>query len=152
MIKKLKEAFMRYLEYWEFGLELLYNCLFQWLNNCGLIEQLIDKLSPDCDSEEHSSVDQLLQEIISSAQDIPSNVSDQSNNQSNFSLLVTLERYVANLNKIFNYDACNTFSKQIIDKLMDILLHENHNESSVSHVINVLLKLLSTQSSQEPNS
>lgn len=67
---------------------------FQWLNECHLIEQLIDKLSPDCDSEEHSSVDQLLCEIVSTGQDTSNSGSDSQMNCSQSRLLTTLERYV----------------------------------------------------------
>ncbi|KAB7499068.1 Serine/threonine-protein phosphatase 6 regulatory subunit 3 [Armadillidium nasatum] len=105
--------------------------IHQWLNESHLVEQLVEKLAPDCDSEEHSSVDQLLCELIIKGQDTPNGGSDSQTNGSQSRLLGTLE------------------SKDVINKLMDTLLHEERSESSVSHVINILLTLLSYRGSHK---
>ncbi|XP_068220681.1 serine/threonine-protein phosphatase 6 regulatory subunit 3 isoform X12 [Palaemon carinicauda] len=95
----------------------------QWLNDSQLVERLVDRLSPDADPEEHSSADNLLCEISTSCRDVGSD-SIQTN-----PLLLSLE------------------SEETINKLLDLLLHEERSESSLSHVINVLLTLLSPKSS-----
>ncbi|XP_066937938.1 serine/threonine-protein phosphatase 6 regulatory subunit 3 isoform X12 [Macrobrachium rosenbergii] len=94
----------------------------QWLNGSHLVERLVERLSPDADPEEHSSADNLLCEISTSCRDVGSD-SCQTN-----PLLLSLE------------------SEETINKLLDLLLHEERNESSLSHVINVLLTLLSPKS------
>ncbi|XP_064112455.1 serine/threonine-protein phosphatase 6 regulatory subunit 3-like isoform X3 [Macrobrachium nipponense] len=94
----------------------------QWLNGSHLVERLVERLSPDADPEEHSSADNLLCEISTSCRDVGSD-SSQTN-----PLLLSLE------------------SEETINKLLDLLLHEERNESSLSHVINVLLTLLSPKS------
>lgn len=97
----------------------------QWLNDSQLVERLVDRLSPDSDPEEHSSADNLLCEISTSCREVGSE-SSQTN-----PLLLSLE------------------SEDTINKLLDLLLHEERSESSLSHVINVLLTLLSPRTHQQ---
>ncbi|XP_042877624.1 serine/threonine-protein phosphatase 6 regulatory subunit 3-B-like isoform X8 [Penaeus japonicus] len=98
----------------------------QWLNEGQLVERLVDKLSPDADPEDHSSADNLLCEISTSCRDTSSDGHQQSN-----PLLTTLE------------------SEDTVNKLLDLLLHEDRNDSSLSHVINILLTLLSARTQQQ---
>lgn len=43
----------------------------------------------------------------------------------------------------------NTSSEDTVNKLLDLLLHEDRNDSSLSHVINILLTLLSARTQQQ---
>lgn len=95
----------------------------QWLNECQLIERLVERLSPEADPDEHSSADSILCEISASCRDATSEAQQATN-----PLLQTLE------------------SEETISKLLDLLLHEERNESSLAHVINILLTLLSARS------
>lgn len=96
----------------------------QWLNDCQLIERLVERLSPEADPDEHSSADSILCEISASCRDAASEAQQVTN-----PLLQTLE------------------SEETINKMLDLLLHEERNESSLAHVINILLTLLSARSS-----
>lgn len=98
----------------------------QWLNESQLIERIVDRLSPEADPEEHSSADNILCEISTSCRDANNDAHPQSN-----PLLLTLE------------------SEETINKLLDLLLHEERNESSLSHVINILLTLLAARTQQQ---
>ncbi|XP_069953265.1 serine/threonine-protein phosphatase 6 regulatory subunit 3 isoform X6 [Cherax quadricarinatus] len=98
----------------------------QWLNETQLIERLVERLSPEADPEEHSSADNILCEISTSCRDVTNDSHPQSN-----PLLLTLE------------------SEETINKLLDLLLHEERNESSLSHVINILLTLLAARTQQQ---
>ncbi|XP_047486746.1 serine/threonine-protein phosphatase 6 regulatory subunit 3-like isoform X1 [Penaeus chinensis] len=98
----------------------------QWLNEGQLVERLVDKLSPDADPEDHSSADNLLCEISTSCRDTSTDGHQQTN-----PLLATLE------------------SEDTVNKLLDLLLHEDRNDSSLSHVINILLTLLSARTQQQ---
>ncbi|XP_069970884.1 serine/threonine-protein phosphatase 6 regulatory subunit 3-B isoform X12 [Penaeus vannamei] len=98
----------------------------QWLNEGQLVERLVDKLSPDADPEDHASADNLLCEISTSCRDTSTDGHQQTN-----PLLATLE------------------SEDTVNKLLDLLLHEDRNDSSLSHVINILLTLLSARTQQQ---
>ncbi|XP_063599727.1 serine/threonine-protein phosphatase 6 regulatory subunit 3-like isoform X7 [Penaeus indicus] len=98
----------------------------QWLNEGQLVERLVDKLSPDADPEDHASADNLLCEISTSCRDMSTDGHQQTN-----PLLATLE------------------SEDTVNKLLDLLLHEDRNDSSLSHVINILLTLLSARTQQQ---
>ena len=67
---------------------------------CKLIEQLIDKLSHEGNPDEHSSVEQLLCNIVKCSQEVNLNGSESqgspSNNNTN-KLFSVIERYVINL-------------------------------------------------------
>ncbi|KAG0702684.1 Serine/threonine-protein phosphatase 6 regulatory subunit 3 [Chionoecetes opilio] len=94
----------------------------QWLNECQLIERLVERLSPEADPDEHSTADNILCEISASCREGTSEAQQISN-----PLLHTLE------------------CEETISKLLDLLLHEERNESSLAHVINILLTLLSAR-------
>ncbi|XP_063603575.1 serine/threonine-protein phosphatase 6 regulatory subunit 3-like [Penaeus indicus] len=97
-----------------------------WLNEGQLVERLVDKLSPDADPEDHASADNLLCEISTSCRDTSTDGHQQTN-----PLRATLE------------------SEDTVNKLLDLLLHEDRNDSSLSHVINILLTLLSARTQQQ---
>lgn len=60
----------------------------QWLNDCQLIERLVERLSPEADPDEHSSADSILCEISASCRDAASEAQQVTN-----PLLQTLERW-----------------------------------------------------------
>ncbi|XP_076040468.1 phosphatase 6 regulatory subunit 1-like protein fmt isoform X3 [Oratosquilla oratoria] len=92
----------------------------KWLGECNLVEHLVEMLAPNKDSEEHASADTLLCEIINNARESFTDSSAQRN---------PLEDSVNNL--------------------LDLLLHEERNESTVKHVINILLNLLNSKSAPQ---
>ncbi|XP_076040477.1 phosphatase 6 regulatory subunit 1-like protein fmt isoform X10 [Oratosquilla oratoria] len=98
----------------------------KWLGECNLVEHLVEMLAPNKDSEEHASADTLLCEIINNARESFTDSSAQRN-----PLLVSIE------------------CEDSVNNLLDLLLHEERNESTVKHVINILLNLLNSKSAPQ---
>lgn len=96
--------------------------LHQWLCENQLVERLLERLSPEADSDEHTSAGQILCEIVVNSHE-PTNPEQGTSS----SIQSKLE------------------SEESVNKLLDLLLHEGRNESSVTHIINVLLTLLNSR-------
>ncbi|CAL4142183.1 unnamed protein product, partial [Meganyctiphanes norvegica] len=93
----------------------------QWFCENHLVERLLERLSPEADSDEHTSAGQILCEIVVAAHDPAQDQGASS------PILAKLE------------------SEESVNRLLDLLLHEERNESSVTHVISVLLTLLNSR-------
>ena len=75
--------------------EKFFKLFFQWLSASRLIEMLIEKLSHEGHPDEHSSIDQLLCDIVINSQDDHVNGSESQGSPSNGcsnKLLYVLER------------------------------------------------------------